>query len=67
VISVCYALFIALGSIVWFYLLAVFIVRHRTRINIKIIMAFIKGLGIFLVITGLYFGYKAVMMFVHQG
>lgn len=64
VISICYALFIAIGSIVWFYLLALFIVRFRTRINIKIIQAFIKGLGIFLVIIGLYFGFKAVMMFI---
>lgn len=64
VISVCYALFIAIGSIVWFYMLTLFIVRNRTRINIKIILAFIKGLGIFLVFTGLYFGYRAVMMFI---
>lgn len=64
VISICYALFIAIGSVVWFYLLAFFIVRFRRRINIKIILAFIKGLGIFLGITGLYFGYKAVMMFI---
>ena len=64
VISICYALFIAIGSVVWFYFLTVFIVRYRTRINIKIILAFIKGLGIFLAITGLYFGYKAVMMFI---
>lgn len=64
VISICYALFIAIGSVVWFYLLALFIVRFRSRINIKIIQAFLKGLGIFLVITGMYFGYKAVMMFI---
>jgi threonine/homoserine/homoserine lactone efflux protein len=64
VISICYALFIAIGSVVWFYFLTLFIVRYRTRINIKIILAFIKGLGIFLAITGLYFGYKAVMMFI---
>jgi threonine/homoserine/homoserine lactone efflux protein len=64
VISICYALFIAIGSVIWFYLLTLFIVRYRTRINIKIILAFIKGLGIFLAVTGLYFGYKAVMMFI---
>lgn len=64
VISICYALFIAIGSVVWFYLLALFIVRFRSRINIKIIQAFLKGLGIFLIITGFYFGYKAVMMFI---
>jgi threonine/homoserine/homoserine lactone efflux protein len=66
VISICYALFIALGSVVWFYLLTLFIVRHRSRINVKIIAAFIKGLGVFLVITGLYFGYKAVMMYIQM-
>jgi threonine/homoserine/homoserine lactone efflux protein len=64
VISICYALFIAIGSVIWFYFLTLFIVRYRTRINIKIILAFIKGLGIFLAFTGLYFGYKAVMMFI---
>ncbi len=66
IISICYALFIAIGSIVWFYLLAFFIVRFRRRVNIKIILAFIKGLGIFLCFTGLYFGYKAVMMFINM-
>lgn len=65
VISICYALFIAMGSIIWFYLLAFLIVRYRSRINIKIIMAFIKGLGIFLVVTGVYFGIQAVKMFIN--
>ena len=64
VISICYALFIAIGSIIWFYLLSFLIVRFRTRINIKIILAFIKGLGIFLCCTGAYFGYQAVKMFI---
>lgn len=63
-ISICYALFIALGSVVWFYLLAFIIVRYRTKINVKIILAFIKGLGIFLCCTGLYFAYQAVKMFI---
>src|SRR5664279_513077 len=48
VISICYALFIALGSIVWFYLLTFLIVRYRQRINIKIISGFVKSLGVFL-------------------
>jgi threonine/homoserine/homoserine lactone efflux protein len=64
VISICYALFIAIGSVIWFYLLAFMIVRFRTRINIKIILAFIKGLGVFLCLTGVYFGYQAVRMFI---
>jgi threonine/homoserine/homoserine lactone efflux protein len=65
-ISICYAFFIAIGSIVWFYLLAFLIVRYRTRINIKIIMGFIKSLGIFLCAIGFYFGYQAVKMFINM-
>jgi threonine/homoserine/homoserine lactone efflux protein len=64
VISICYAVFVAGGSVFWFYLLTFFIVRYRKKINIKVLLAFIKGLGIFLGITGLYFGYRAIMMFV---
>jgi threonine/homoserine/homoserine lactone efflux protein len=66
VISIFYALFIAVGSVVWFYLLAFMIVKFRSRVNIKVILAFIKGLGIFLCITGAYFGYKAVEMFLNK-
>ncbi len=62
-ISVCYAFFISVGSIVWFYLLSFMIVRYRKRINIKIISAFIKSLGVLLCAFGLYFGYVAAKMF----
>jgi threonine/homoserine/homoserine lactone efflux protein len=65
VISICYAFFIAIGSIVWFYLLAFLIVRYRKRINIKIISGFIKSLGIFLCFIGCYFGLQAVKMFIN--
>jgi threonine/homoserine/homoserine lactone efflux protein len=64
VISICYAFFIAVGSIIWFYLLTYMIVRFRQRINIKIISLFIKSLGIVLCTIGLYFGYRAVIMFI---
>jgi len=64
-ISLCYAFFIAVGSIAWFYLLTYLIVRFRQRINIKIISGFIKSLGIFLCFIGCYFGYQAVRMFIN--
>jgi len=64
-ISICYALFIAIGSITWFYLLTFLIIRYRTRINIKIIMGFVKSLGIFLCVIGTYFGIQAVKMFIN--
>jgi threonine/homoserine/homoserine lactone efflux protein len=61
-ISICYAFFLATGSILWFYLLAFLIAKFRLRINIRIISGIIKGLGILLVIIGLYFGYKAAVL-----
>jgi threonine/homoserine/homoserine lactone efflux protein len=65
VISICYAFFISLGSIIWFHLLANLIVRFRKRINIKIISVFIKSLGVILCSFGLYFGYHAIRMFIN--
>jgi threonine/homoserine/homoserine lactone efflux protein len=65
IISICYAFFIALGSITWFYLLTYLIIRYRKRINIKIISGFIKSLGVFLFFIGAYFGMQAVKMFIN--
>jgi threonine/homoserine/homoserine lactone efflux protein len=61
-ISVCYALFLSLGSMLWFFLLIFLIARYRRRISIKIISAFIRGLGLMLCLFGLYFGYRALDM-----
>lgn len=58
-ISTFYAFFLALGSMIWFYLMAFLIVRFRKRINIKVISVFIKCLGAVLGLFGLYFGYLA--------
>jgi len=63
VISICYALFLSVGSIIWFFLMTFLIVRFRQRLNIKVISAFIKSLGVVLCLIGLYFGYLAVRMF----
>jgi hypothetical protein len=63
VISICYALFLSLGSIAWFILMAFLIVRFRKRINIMVISVFIKSLGFVLGLFGAYFGYQAARMF----
>jgi threonine/homoserine/homoserine lactone efflux protein len=63
IISICYALFLSLGSIIWFFMMAFLIVRFRKRINIKVISVFIKSLGLLLCLFGLYFGYLAAGMF----
>jgi threonine/homoserine/homoserine lactone efflux protein len=63
IISICYAFFLTLGTVTWFFLMAFLIVRFRKRINIKVISLFIKGLGIMLSLFGIYFGYLAARMF----
>jgi threonine/homoserine/homoserine lactone efflux protein len=64
VISICYALFLSVGSVAWFFLMAFLLVRFRKRINLKVISVFIKSLGVLLGIFGLYFGYQAIRMFI---
>jgi hypothetical protein len=64
VISICYAFFLSLGSIIWLYLLSLLIVRFRQRINIKIISVFIRSLGAILCLFGLFFSYLASRMFI---
>jgi threonine/homoserine/homoserine lactone efflux protein len=61
-ISICYAFFLSIGSVLWFFLLAFMIVRFRQRINVKVISVIIKSLGVTLGLIGVYFGYKAVEM-----
>jgi threonine/homoserine/homoserine lactone efflux protein len=65
IISICFATFISIGSIIWFYFLANLIVKFRKRISINIISVFVKGLGVILCSIGLYFGYQAVRMLIN--
>lgn len=63
IISSCYALFISLGGLLWFYILAYLLSRYRGMINIKILTSLIKTFGVSLVILGLYSGYLGVERF----
>jgi threonine/homoserine/homoserine lactone efflux protein len=63
-ISICYAFFLSLGSIIWLYLLSLMIVKFRQRIKIKIISLFIRSLCGVLCIFGLFFIYLATRMFI---
>jgi threonine/homoserine/homoserine lactone efflux protein len=63
-ISICFAIFISVGSIIWFYLLAFLITRFRQNINIKLINRIVHSLGIVLCSIGIYFGSVAVRIFI---
>lgn len=60
VISICYALFIALGGLVWFYFLAWMLSRYRRLMNIKVLSSLIKLFGICLGGLSVYFGYLGI-------
>ena len=61
-ISTCYAFFLSVGSIIWFYVLASLITKYRHHINIKIINGIVFSMGALLCILGAYFGFIAVKM-----
>lgn len=66
-ISSCYAFFLGVGGIIWFYVLAFLITRYRRHINPRIITGIITSLGIVLCILGAYFGFVAVRMLLIPG
>jgi threonine/homoserine/homoserine lactone efflux protein len=61
-ISAVYASSLAVGTIIWFYLLTFLITKFRRYINLGIINGIIYGLGIILCLFGVYFAYLAVKM-----
>ncbi len=63
-ISLSYALALAIGSIIWFVTMALILSKFRHSINPKIVNGIIKGLGIILCLFGLYFAYSAVIMLI---
>jgi len=65
-ISICYAFFLALGSVIWYYLLAYLIARFRRHINLKLINGIVYSMGMILCLFGIYFGYVATKMLFFQ-
>ena len=58
-----YAFALSLGSIVWFYLLAIILMRFRHKIKLGVIHFIVKSLGVILCLIGIYFGYTAIRSF----
>jgi threonine/homoserine/homoserine lactone efflux protein len=63
IISTAYALFLAAGGVVWFYILAFLLSKYRSKINKKFLSVLIKGFGIILCILGVYFGFLGIESF----
>jgi hypothetical protein len=61
-ISLFYAFSLSLGSILWFFVLALLLVRFRKKIDINIINWVVRGLGVILCLFAIFFGYSALKM-----
>jgi len=62
-VSILYALFLSLGSIIWFYYLTWILAKHRHKIKVIVVKRIIQGLGLILCGFGLFLGYKAIIFF----
>jgi threonine/homoserine/homoserine lactone efflux protein len=60
--SSAYAVALAFGSIVWFYLLAIILIHFRSKIKLSVIHFIVRGLAIILFLMGIYFGYTAIRL-----
>ncbi|MDD2964325.1 MAG: LysE family transporter [Bacteroidales bacterium] len=63
IISAFYAVFLSLGSILWFYIFSVFLVKYRAKIKIQYLNLLVNGLGIFLCCFGILLAYKSFTSF----
>src|SRR5664279_6412753 len=61
--SSAYAFALAVGSIIWFFILAIILTRFRHKINVHVIQFIVRGLGVILCLMGIYFAYTAVRTF----
>jgi threonine/homoserine/homoserine lactone efflux protein len=52
--SLSYAFFVAVGTVIWFCLLAYFLVRNRAKLKVELISKVIHGLGIVLCAFAVY-------------
>ena len=60
--SLAYSVSVAIGSVIWFYLLSGVLSRHKEKISITVFNHLIHGLAILMVFLGLLLVYQAMQM-----
>jgi threonine/homoserine/homoserine lactone efflux protein len=65
IISVCFAVSLSVGSVLWFFLLAMLIYWFRERISLKFLNILINGFGVILCILSFYIAFRSVNMILH--
>ncbi len=59
VLSLLFAGGVAIGSIIWLILLARLVLKYKTKLKVEILSKIMQLLGVFLLLVGLYLGYKS--------
>jgi threonine/homoserine/homoserine lactone efflux protein len=62
-LSATFALAVSFGSLVYLSGYARFLVKHRSKLNLKVLQGIIKSLGYALMLLGIFMGYKAINFF----
>jgi threonine/homoserine/homoserine lactone efflux protein len=62
-LSITFAMAVSLGSLLYLSSYARFLVKHRNKLNLKVLEGIIKTLGGFLLFLAAVMGYKAIMFF----
>ncbi len=60
--SLAYSSSVAMGSLIWFYLLSGFLCKHKEKISVKLFNRLIHGLAVLMVLLGLLLVIEAVKM-----
>ncbi len=60
--SLAYSSSVAMGSVIWFYLLSGFLCKHKEKISVKLFNHLIHGLAVLMVLLGLLLVIEAVKM-----
>lgn len=63
-LSLCFAIALSVGSILWFIILAASIYKFKMSLNLKFLNRIISTLGIFLYFSGMFILYRAIVMII---
>jgi len=60
--AMCYGFFVAVGTFLWFYPMALLIIKHRTKLKLSTANNFLKILGVLLCCVGIYLFYIGIKL-----
>jgi len=62
--SLTFALGVGVGAYLWLHILTKFVIKYREKIKTSVLDKIIYGLGIVLIVIGIFLGYQAIRVFI---